>query len=103
MSLRVALGGKLIVKLASPSTGAPPLDQLPALLQLPFTAPLQVCEPADSELAAINKMRVTAKPMRPNARTAYRSDRLFFMRAFVARVNCRAICDLSRTSTTKVV
>ena len=46
ITVRVALPGNVMVRLASPMAGTPPADQLPAVLQLPFTAPLQVCEPA---------------------------------------------------------
>ncbi len=45
-ALTPGFGGKNRTTSVSAAVGTPPEDQLPGLLQLPFTAPLQVCEPA---------------------------------------------------------
>jgi hypothetical protein len=42
MTVRATPPGNVSEMFASPTAGTPPLDQLPALLQLPFTAPLHV-------------------------------------------------------------
>ena len=44
--------------LVSAGVGRPPLDQLPGLLNRPFTAPLQVCDAAEADWIRVNANKI---------------------------------------------